>query len=243
MYLASPRHMNTVIESFMPSLALDIFGMEPKVWLGVSYDCILLCGDRTSSWIIALPTTKLGLTGEKAALLQLESSWGEMPPTSLIKSDQGVQFVSQWWRTMCAILGVSQAFSQARRPQANGRAETAGKTLRTILRKMNSDKPINWFEALPCLLKIIHDLINPIVGLSPYQMFSGMERPLGGLPTKIEIRCPSADASMDHMAELDQSISKTQNEELEKQENKINKNLNRSEEFSQVTGSGSSVLK
>jgi len=39
--------------------------MDPTTWLGVAYDCILLCVDRTSGWIIARPTTKLGLMGER----------------------------------------------------------------------------------------------------------------------------------------------------------------------------------
>jgi len=82
--MASPRHMNPVIESFMSSLALDIFEMEPATWLNDDYDCVLLCVDRTSGWIIARPTTKLGLTGEKAAHLFLDSSWGEMAVPSLI---------------------------------------------------------------------------------------------------------------------------------------------------------------
>jgi len=117
--------------------------MEPVTWLGDNYDFVLLFVDRRSGWIFARPTTKLFLTGEKKDHLLLDSSWGEMAMPSLITSDQGPTFVSQWWRTMCSMLGVRQAFPQARRPQANGRAETAGKPLISILRKMNSDNPTN----------------------------------------------------------------------------------------------------
>jgi len=62
-------------------------------------------------------------------------------------------------------------------------------------------------------------------------MVFGRETPLGGLPTEIETRCPAADAFMDHMAELDRSISKILNEDLEKRENKLNKNRHRKLEF------------
>ena len=127
--MASPLHMNPVIEGFMSSVALDVFDMPSTTWLGQSYDCVLLCVDRASGWIVARPTTKLGLTGEKSAHQLLDSSWGELAVPALITSDQGAQFVSQWWRTVCSRLGIRQAYSQARRPQANGRAETAGKTL------------------------------------------------------------------------------------------------------------------
>jgi len=73
--------------------------------------------------------------------------------------------------------------------------------------------------------------MTPSVGLLHYQMYFGRERGLGGLLAEIKTRCPAADAFMVHMAELDRSISKTLNEELELQENKLNKNRNRNLEF------------
>ena len=229
--MTAPLHMNPIIEGFMSSVALDVFDMPPSTWLGNTYDCVLLCVDRASGWIVARPTTKIGLTGERAAHLLLDTSWGEMAIPSLITSDQGPQFVSQWWRTMCSRLGIRQAYSQARRPQANGRAETAGKTLRSILRKLNADTPINWVEALPRAIRIRHDLPTPLLGLSPYQMVFGRERPTGGLPTSIEVRCPTADVFMDHMNMLDKHIAKVLNDELRKQEMRLNKHRPRTLEF------------
>jgi len=124
--MASPRQTNPVIEGFILSLALDIFEMQPSTWFVDNYDCVLLCNDRTSGWVIARPTTTLGLTGENAAHLLLDSSWDEMAVPSLITSDQGPQW-SQLWRTMCSRLGVRQAFSQARRPQQTGERKPQAK--------------------------------------------------------------------------------------------------------------------
>ena len=59
---------------------------------------------------------------------------------------------------MCARLGIRQAFSQAHRPQANGRAEAAGRQLITRMRKMHADEGVNWVEALPRALLQIHDM-------------------------------------------------------------------------------------
>jgi len=39
---------------------------------------------------------------------------------------------------ICARLGIRQAFSQAYRPQANGRAEVAGRTVINVLRKVQA---------------------------------------------------------------------------------------------------------
>jgi hypothetical protein len=62
-------------------------------------------------------------------------------------------------------------------------------------------------------------------------MVFGRERPLAGLPIPIEVRCPSADMFIEHMAELDKHISKVLNEELQKQEKRLNKTRPRKLQF------------
>jgi len=56
---------------------MDMFAMPPVEWQGEPFDCFLLCVDRLSGWTLARPSTKLGLTGEKAAHLMLDAGWGE----------------------------------------------------------------------------------------------------------------------------------------------------------------------
>ena len=102
---------------------------------------------------------------------------------SVITSDQGPQFASAWWKTMCARLGIRMAYSQAHRPQANGRAERAGGQIISFLRKLHASEGINWVEALPRALRLHHDLVGE-AGLSPYQILFGRERNLAGLPYK-----------------------------------------------------------
>ena len=84
----------------MTSVALDVFSLPRVEWQGNTFDSLLLCVDRLSGWIIAKPTTKLGLTAEKAAHLVMENGWDTFGIPAIITSDQGPQFVGQWWRTM-----------------------------------------------------------------------------------------------------------------------------------------------
>ena len=128
--------MTPIPERFMASVCLDVFSMPQAKWDDQIYDAYILCVDRHSGWILAKPTTKSGLTGEKAAHLLLDTTWGEIGIPTTVTSDQGAQFVSQWWLTMCARLGIRAAFSQSHRPQANGRAEVAGRVLNNVLRKI-----------------------------------------------------------------------------------------------------------
>ena len=44
---------------------------------------------------------------------------------------------------MCARLGIREAFSKAYHPQANGRAEVAGKQLIEFLRNIHAEEEVN----------------------------------------------------------------------------------------------------
>lgn len=217
-----PISMTPIPDRFMASVCLDVFSMPIASWQGCHYDAFLLCVDRHSGWVVAKPTQKFGLSGEKAAHLMLDSTWGELGVPSVITSDQGPQFVSQWWQTMCGRLGIRCAFSQAHRPQANGRAEVAGRVLQDVLRKLLIDSDINWVEALPRALRILHDTPEPISGLSPYEIVFGRERALAGLPWSSARECPEAHVFFDEMRRIDQQVAAALNATHEALAEKIN---------------------
>ena len=68
-----------------------------------------------------------------------DASWGEMGIPSIITSDLGSHFISEWWKAMCNRLGIRQAYSQAYRAQANGHAEVAGRVIKDLLRKLHAE--------------------------------------------------------------------------------------------------------
>ena len=200
--------MTPIPDRVMFSVALDIFSMPEAEWEGVVYDAFLLCVDRHSGWIIARPTQKNGLTGQKAAHLLLDSGWGEMGIPGIVTSDQGPQFVAQWWETMCARLGMWTVYSQAHRPQANGRAEVAGRVLLDLLRALVLDQNLNWVQVLPRALRIHHDTIDPNLGMTPYQVEFGRDRALGGLPGGCERECQEAQGFFESMDEIDRAVDR-----------------------------------
>ena len=166
--------MTKVPDRVMVSVSLDVFHLPEVVWLGAKYDSMVVCVDRLSGWVIARPTQAVGLTAEKAAHLVMENGWETFGVPSIITSDRGAQFVGQWWKTMCARLGVRQAFSQAYRHQANGKAEVTGRVLKGFLRRIWVEEEINWVEALPRVLRVYHDLPGES-GLSAFQILLGRE--------------------------------------------------------------------
>ena len=188
------------------SVCVDIFSLPEVNWQENTYDALVLCVDRHSGWMIAQPSMHKGLTAEKCAHLLLDGGWTQFGVPSTITSDQGPQFVGQWFVTMCSRLGLRESFSQSHYPQANGRAEVAGQQLISLLRKLHAENEINWVEALPRALRHIHDRVGE-GGLSPYQILLGRERPLTGLPYSPERESQEAQDYFDHIEAVDQLVA------------------------------------
>jgi hypothetical protein len=203
----APLAATPIPDHIMSSVSLDIFSLPEVQWGGETFNSLVVCVDRLSGWIIAKPTRKEGLTAEKTAHLLLDHGWECFGIPSIITSDQGQQFVGQWWRTMCARLGIRQAFSQAYRPQANGKAEVAGKTLIGLMRKIHVEVGIQWVEALPQVLRMYHDLPGE-TGLSPFQILFGRDRNVAGIPYQPPRVCEEAAVFMERMEARDKALAR-----------------------------------
>ena len=224
-----PIEMNWVPERCMSSVALDLFSLPRIEFGGMNYDSLLVCVDRQSGWIVAVPCEKTGLTGKKAAQLMLEK-WEMFGIPDTIVSDKGQQFISAWWRTMCAQLGVRQTYGISYRSQTNGRAEVAGKTLIGLLRKIQEETGSNWVEALPRALRFHNDAIND-TGMSPYQILFGRERSLGGIPTEAIRTCEDAGQFMERMREVDRVAMEVMNQVHKEQMARLNRSRRERENF------------
>ena len=204
-------------------VSMDVFSMPGVQYRGVVYDSILLCVDRHTGWIIAIPTQKCGLTAERSVELMLQK-WtdlgGGIP--SVITSDKGAQFVGGWFKTMCKRLGVRQAYSQAYRPQANGRAERAGRQLIEWLEKINTDMEINWVEALPMVLRQYHDAVGES-GFSPYEVVFGRYRNLPGIPCKPPEVAEDAWYFLERQERVDRRVAEVLNKRHEAAVDRVNR--------------------
>ena len=93
------------------------------------FDIMAVCVDRLSGWFVAIPGQNKRLTVAKVAKAILKNQWRPFGFSSIISTDQGSHFTGEWWKTVCAVLGIRQAYSQACHHQSNGRAEMAGQIL------------------------------------------------------------------------------------------------------------------
>ena len=114
--------MTPIAPRVMESVAIDVFKVTPVTYHGKRYDSMVVCVDRHSGWMVALPCLDKGLTAAWIAEKVLKYWWRPFGIPSMIASDRGAHFVNAWWEHVCSRLGIRQAFSQAYHHQANGRA-------------------------------------------------------------------------------------------------------------------------
>ena len=166
----------------MESVAMDVFFM-PEVHIGKEvFDCVVLCVQRHSGYVVDAPARKKGLLAKEVAVMMIRHWLTIYGIPRTICSDLRPQFTGGWFKAMCRLTGIRHAKSVAYLSRSNGRAEVARRQLFEKLRKIYlTNKRRNWFEEMWPALKAHHDTLTPR-GLSPHQIVFGRD-PLGrGLP-------------------------------------------------------------
>ena len=191
--------------AIMANVAIDIFQLPPVRFEGKPYDCVVICVDRHSGWMVAIPELMKGLTGAKVAKAMIKE-WGILGIPTRITSDQGPHFANSWWKTMCAQWGITHIYTQPYHHQANGRAEMAGQQVQEILRKLNVDEHLNWVEMIPGVLRRLHDAPGES-GLSPYEIVFGRERFCARVPYDPPKVCEDAQEFFEQMSANDRRVA------------------------------------
>ena len=70
-----------------------------------------------------------------------------MPKT--IVSDRDIKFLSYFWKTLCAKLGIKLLFSTAYHPQTDGKTEVTNCILSALLHVLIKKNIKEWEECLP----------------------------------------------------------------------------------------------
>jgi hypothetical protein len=86
----------------------------------------------------------------------------------VILSDNGPQFVSEFWKQLFLLLETSIRLTSSYHPQSNGGQEKFNKTLIEALRTYVSHRHDNWDECLLYFEFAYNNSVNPSTGMSPF---------------------------------------------------------------------------
>jgi hypothetical protein len=86
----------------------------------------------------------------------------------VILSDNGPQFVSEFWKQLFLLLETSIRLTSTYHPQSNGGQEKFNKTLIEALRTYVSHRHDNWDECLLYFEFAYNNSVNPSTGMSPF---------------------------------------------------------------------------
>ncbi|KAM9305565.1 katanin-interacting protein [Gastrophryne carolinensis] len=92
-----------------------------------------------------------------------------------VVSDQGVQFVSQFWRVFCARLVFFVSLSSAFHPQSSGQTERNNQSLEQYLHCFVSDIQSEWLQFLPFAEFAFNNAIHTSTGVSPFRYVFGRD--------------------------------------------------------------------
>ena len=150
------------------------------------FDCVVVCVDHCSGYILAVPARKKGSLAKDVAVMMVNHSLTGLGIPRSTYSDHGIQFKSRWFEGMCSVMAMRQAKGLPYLRQSNGRAKVAWPQLLEKLRKIHlANKHRNWFEEMWRALKGHQDTLIP-VGLSPHLNFFGKDPLAYGFPSLTE---------------------------------------------------------
>ncbi|CAJ0952421.1 unnamed protein product, partial [Ranitomeya imitator] len=118
-----------------------------------------------------------------------------------IVSDRGSQFVSRFWQTFCAKMGIDLSFSSAFHPQTNGQTERTNQTLETYLRCFVSADQDDWVTFLPLAEFALNNRASSATLVSPFFCNSGFHPRFSSGQVEPS-DCPGVDMVVDRLHQI-----------------------------------------
>jgi transposase InsO family protein len=158
-----------IITTPFDRVAIDLVGpLSPVSSEGHRY--ILTLVDYATSYPEAVPMREITSVAVTEALLTIFSRVGI--PRELI-SDRGAQFTSELMGEIHRLVGIKPIFTTPYHPMMNGRIERQHAILKSVLKKLCSDKPNEWHRYLVPTLFAMREPPSGTLGFSPFELLYG----------------------------------------------------------------------
>src|SRR3954467_13421300 len=152
-------------------------------------DSVFVVVDRFSKMAHFMPCNKIDDVSHVANLFCREILRLHGVPKTIV-SDCNVKFLSYFWKTLCAKLGIKLLFSMAYHPQTDGQTEVVNRSLSTLLRVLIKKNIKEWEDHLPVAEFAYNHAIHSTTTRSPFEVVYGFNQlcPLDILPLPLQER-------------------------------------------------------
>lgn len=154
----------------MEKIHIDILGPLKTTKTGNKY--ILVMIDQFTKWIELEPLPIQ--TSDVIAKALVDRFISRFGTPNLIISDQGANFTSQLFLSVCKLLQIAKNRTSPYRPSANGQVERSNRTILQMLR-CYIDKQEEWDEHLQQIASAIRSTQHRQTGFTPNKMMLGRE--------------------------------------------------------------------
>ena len=158
----------SLLEPFQ-KVGMDILGPLPEAEDGSKY--VLILQDYFTKWTEAIAL--------KAVNSEVVQNWliNDIIPRygvfSELVTDQGVQFVSDSFKSFCKTVGIKQKFTTPFHPQTDGMVEKFNRTFLNMIRNYVNDSQNDWHKHISIILFAYRTAINDAIGISPAEALQG----------------------------------------------------------------------
>ena len=161
----------------LESVAIDILGPLPKSVDGHLF--LLVIVDRFTKLTQAIPLKSIRAYDVAVAFVN-EWVFKYGSPQTLL-SDNGSQFVSEFFMKVCEVLSVENTFTSTYHPQTNGQAERFNRSLTAMLRCYVEDHPTDWCRYVRALCYAYNTAVHRSTGTTPFELVLSRPPPEFGL--------------------------------------------------------------
>jgi len=158
-----------IIDTPFKRVAIDLVGeIFPASSRGHRY--ILTVVDFATRYPEAVALKNTSTTAVAEALISIFARVG-VPDKVL--SDRGTQFTSALMKEVGRLLSIKQLTTTSYHPQRNGVVERFNATLKTMLKRMCSERPKDWDRYIDALLFAYREASQESLGFAPFEMLYG----------------------------------------------------------------------
>lgn len=169
---------------------IDFMGPLPETHKGNTN--ILVMVDQFTKLVEIIPL--LSQTAEETARAMVDQVFTRIGCPLTIHGDQGRNFESSLFKSICEDFHVHKTRTTPYRPSANGQVERFNRTVMDAVRCFVSNSQTDWDEYLPQLARAIRSSVNRVTGLTPNMMMYGREV---NMPADLVFQPPASDTTTD----------------------------------------------